>query len=108
MKISIVGGGIMGLASAWALARDGHSVTVFEQGTLPNPLGSSVDEHRLIRHPYGAERGYTRMIGPAYAAWGQLWARLRATPYPPTGTLGPDPRDPCLTDPPEHPPAERS
>ncbi|HEX9461307.1 MAG TPA: FAD-dependent oxidoreductase [Alphaproteobacteria bacterium] len=98
MKISIVGGGIMGLASAWALARDGHSVTVFEQGTLPNPLGSSVDEHRLIRHPYGAERGYTRMIGPAYAAWDQLWADLGATHYAPTGTLVLDRGDPWTAD----------
>src|SRR5258708_13181302 len=102
MKISIVGGGIMGLASAWALARDGHSVTVFEQGTLPNPLGSSVDEHRLIRHPYGAQRGSTRMIGPPYAAWDQLWADLGATHYAPNGTLGLDPGHPC-TPPPPHP-----
>src|SRR5258708_24658991 len=87
MKISIVGGGIRGLGAAGALARDGHSVAVLEQGTLPNPLGSSVEEHRLIRHRYGAEGGYTRMIGPAYAAWDQLWADLGATHYAPTGTL---------------------
>src|SRR5258708_37275218 len=98
MKISIVGGGIMGLASAWALARDGHSVAVLEQGTLPNPLGSSVEEHRLIRHRYGAEGGYTRMIGPAYAAWDQLWADLGATHYAPTGTLVLDRGDPWTAD----------
>ena len=47
----------MGLATAWALARDGHEVELFEQGPLPNPLASSMDEHRLIRHPYGDHRG---------------------------------------------------
>jgi glycine/D-amino acid oxidase-like deaminating enzyme len=87
MKITVVGGGIMGLSAAWALARDGHAVSVFEQGPLPNPLGSSVDEHRLIRHPYGAARGYTRMIDPAYRAWDTLWADLGARLYLPTGTL---------------------
>jgi glycine/D-amino acid oxidase-like deaminating enzyme len=87
MKITIVGGGIMGLCAAWALARDGHAMTVFEQGPVPNPLGSSVDEHRLIRHPYGGERGYTRMINAAYAAWDLLWADIGTRLYAPTGTL---------------------
>ena len=77
MKAIIVGGGIMGLATAWALARDGHEVELFEQGPLPNPLASSMDEHRLIRHPYGDHRGYARMIDDAYAAWDLLWARSR-------------------------------
>jgi len=87
VKIAIVGAGIMGLSTAWALHRDGHEVSVFEQGPIPNPRGSSVDEHRLIRHPYGAERGYTRMIGDAYRAWDLLWADLGARHYAATGTL---------------------
>jgi glycine/D-amino acid oxidase-like deaminating enzyme len=87
MKITVVGAGIMGLSAAWALHRDGHEVTVFEQGPIPNPLGSSVDEHRLIRHPYGGERGYTRMIDAAYAAWDLLWGDLGTRHYAATGTL---------------------
>lgn len=98
MKISIIGGGIMGLASAWALARDGHKITLFEQGPIPNPSGSSVDDHRLIRHPYGAERGYTRMIAEAYTAWDRLWADLGATHYAGTGTLVLDRGDPWTAD----------
>src|SRR2546429_5351983 len=87
MKTLIVGGGVMGLATAWALARDGHEVEVFEQGSLPNPLASSMDEHRLIRHPYGDHMGYARMIDDAFAAWDLLWRDLGQRLYAATGTL---------------------
>jgi len=87
MKVVIVGAGIMGLATAWALIRRGHDVTVFEQGPAPNPLGGSVDRHRIIRHAYGAEAGYTAMIDPAFAAWERLWADLGERLYVETGVL---------------------
>jgi glycine/D-amino acid oxidase-like deaminating enzyme len=87
MKAIIVGGGIMGLSTAWGLAREGHDVALFEQAALPNPLASSIDEHRLIRHPYGDHAGYARMIDPAFAAWDLLWRDLGYTLYAPTGTL---------------------
>ena len=87
MKITVVGAGINGLSAAWALARDGHDVSVFEQAAVPNPLGSSVDQHRLIRYPYGASAAYTRMVGEAFEAWERLWRDLGETLYVRTGTL---------------------
>jgi glycine/D-amino acid oxidase-like deaminating enzyme len=87
MKTMIVGGGIMGLATAWGLVREGHDVELFEQGPLPNPLGSSFDQHRLIRHPYGDYAQYARMIDDAYAAWNLLWSDLGSRHYAPTGML---------------------
>lgn len=90
MKIGIVGGGIMGLATAWALRRQGAAVEIFEQYALPNPIGSSVDHHRLIRYPYGSEAGYTAMVRDAFAAWARLWADLGDTLYVETGTLAID------------------
>jgi glycine/D-amino acid oxidase-like deaminating enzyme len=87
MKVIVVGGGVMGLSTAWGLAREGHQVELFERAALPNPLASSFDEHRLIRHPYGDHRGYTRLIDPAFAAWDLLWRDLGVTLYAPTGTL---------------------
>ena len=87
MKIIVVGGGIMGLSTALDLHTAGHRVTLLEQGPIPNPLGSSVDDHRLIRHPYGPMTGYAKMINPAFAAWEQTWAALGRSLYQPTGTL---------------------
>ncbi len=87
MRVLVVGAGIMGLSVAEALLSAGHQVVVFEQGPFPNDLGSSSDQHRLIRHPYGDKAGYARLVDPAYAAWERLWARLGRSHYVATGTL---------------------
>lgn len=87
MKTIIVGGGIMGLSTAWALSAAGQDVALFEQGALPNPLASSMDEHRLIRHPYGDHTGYARMIDLAYEAWEEMWRDLGQRLHASTGTL---------------------
>jgi glycine/D-amino acid oxidase-like deaminating enzyme len=84
----VLGAGIMGLSTAWALARAGLSVRVVEQADqLPNPRGASVDDHRLIRHAYGGHVGYMRMIDPAYAAWDLLFREAGERPYVATGVL---------------------
>jgi glycine/D-amino acid oxidase-like deaminating enzyme len=87
MRILIVGGGIYGLCAAWALTRAGHRVSVFEQATVGNPLGSSGDQHRLIRYAYGEAPGYMRMVDDAYATWGELWRDLGVRLQIETGTL---------------------
>ncbi|HEV7265890.1 MAG TPA: FAD-dependent oxidoreductase [Falsiroseomonas sp.] len=83
----VLGAGIMGLSAAWALSRAGYAVRVVEQDPVPNPRGSSVDDHRLIRHAYGAQAGYMRMVDPAFAAWDRLFAEAGERPYVPTGVL---------------------
>lgn len=90
MRVGILGGGIAGLTTAWALARQGAAVTVFDQGPIPNPLSSSVDEHRIIRHAYGSMRAYAMMIPQAFAAWRRLFADTgadRIIPAPATYCL---------------------
>jgi sarcosine oxidase len=78
MRVIIVGGGIVGLSSAWALVKRGHQVTVLEQGMIPNALGASGDHHRIIRRAYAAATGYGPMVSEAFAAWDALWADLGA------------------------------
>jgi len=87
LKTAVIGGGIAGLSTAWALSRHGVEVTLFEQGSLPNPLGSSHDTHRLIREAYGSEIGYTQLTREAIGAWNRLWLDLGTSYYINTGTL---------------------
>jgi sarcosine oxidase len=76
MRVCIVGGGIAGLATAWALSKRGHKVTLIEQGPIPNPLAASGDEHRMIRRGYGSADGYARIITEAFTAWDEMWRDL--------------------------------
>ncbi len=77
-RILIVGGGIAGLCTAWALARRGYAVELFERGDLPNQHSSSCDEHRIIRHAYGEMAGYGALMPAAFEAWRRLSGDLGA------------------------------
>jgi glycine/D-amino acid oxidase-like deaminating enzyme len=81
----VVGGGIAGLTTAWSLAKDGVAVDLYEQGPLPNPIASSYDEHRIIRHAYGKLEGYARLMPAAYKAWDALWEDLGVRHFLDTG-----------------------
>jgi glycine/D-amino acid oxidase-like deaminating enzyme len=81
--VLVVGGGIAGLSTAWALSRRGFSVEVFEQGQIPNARSSSYDEHRVTRHAYGTMGGYARLMPEAFRVYETLWGDLGARHFAP-------------------------
>ncbi|PWK60361.1 FAD-dependent oxidoreductase [Aminobacter sp. AP02] len=87
MKVTIVGAGIAGLATAWALRSRGHQVNVFDQGPIPNPMASSHDEQRYHRFAYGRMSGYSSLALEAGAAWKRVWEALNRDLYIETGVL---------------------
>jgi sarcosine oxidase len=87
MQVVIIGAGIAGLSTAWALARRGHAVTLLDQGPIPNPLAASGDHHRIIRRAYGGQDGYARLITEAFDAWEAVWQDIGARHEAPVGFL---------------------
>ncbi|MEX0969709.1 MAG: FAD-dependent oxidoreductase [Paracoccaceae bacterium] len=86
-KALIVGAGINGLCTAWALLRAGWQVQIVEDGPIPNPLSASWDYHRIIRPHYAAYPGYGARIGDAHIAWNTLFTDIGTAPYVECGAL---------------------
>jgi monomeric sarcosine oxidase len=71
MRVAIVGAGIHGASTAWALVRRGHRVTIFEQFPLGHDLGSSHGDSRIVRRAY-PDALYTEIMGEGYPLWHEL------------------------------------
>jgi len=69
----IVGGGVMGSAAAWALARRGVQVLLLEQFGPGHRLGSSHGSSRIFRLAY-AQPFYVRLARTALPLWRELAA----------------------------------
>jgi monomeric sarcosine oxidase len=74
-SVLIVGGGTMGLASAWALARRGFAVQLFERFGHVHAHGSHGGYTRIIRHAYHEGSDYVGLVTRADREWTALAER---------------------------------
>jgi sarcosine oxidase len=70
-EIAVVGAGLNGLATAWALNRDGRDVVVYEQFELGHTRGSSHGASRIFRLAY-TEANWVRLAQEALEGWREL------------------------------------
>ena len=71
MRVAVIGAGVMGLATGWALRRRGLEPVVYEQFQVGNDRGSSHGRSRIFRLAY-AEDHYVRLAQEALALWREL------------------------------------
>lgn len=72
----IVGAGLAGAASAWALSRRGVPVVVYEQFAAGHRRGSSHGSARIVRRAY-ADALYVSLTGRAFELWRELESATR-------------------------------
>jgi monomeric sarcosine oxidase len=83
----VVGGGVMGLGAACALAGRGVRVTLLERHTVGHDWASSHGLSRAIRHEYGPNRIYTQMVARSLSTWTDLERETGRRLYTETGVL---------------------
>jgi monomeric sarcosine oxidase len=87
-RIVIVGAGIVGLSTAYALLKQGiEQVTVLEQGAVDHRRGTSYGMSRLLRFEYGTDALYSEMVRLSLKRWRKLEQTTKRTLYTPTGLL---------------------
>jgi len=67
----VIGGGVMGCAAAYQLAKDGRRVLLLEQFSIGNRQGSSHGASRLFRLAHSST-DYVELARAAYILWRQL------------------------------------
>jgi glycine/D-amino acid oxidase-like deaminating enzyme len=75
MRVAVVGAGVMGCATAWALRERGAEVSVHEQFELDHRRGSSHGRTRIFRVSYPDPK-WIRLAQEAYEGWLELDADL--------------------------------
>lgn len=73
VEVVVVGAGVMGLATAWALAQAGRDVLVLEQFEIGHARGSSHGTSRIVRLSYPAVE-WVRLAQESYPLWRELEA----------------------------------
>ena len=87
MRIVIIGGGVIGLLTAIECASTGHSVSLFDQGTVPSPAAASSDRHRVVRGLHVGNPSATASAIEAHHLWTELQNFLSCSFYKRIGAL---------------------
>ena len=77
-RVAVIGGGVMGLATGWALKRRGLEPVVYEQFNVGNARGSSHGRSRIFRLAY-AEDEYVRLAQESLGLWREIEAETGET-----------------------------
>ncbi|SDE57653.1 sarcosine oxidase [Blastococcus fimeti] len=89
--VVVVGGGVMGSAAAWALARRGVDVVLLERFAPGHDFGASHGSSRIYRSTY-AQPHHQALVAEARRLWAELEAETGTTllhPAPGVSTAGP-------------------
>jgi sarcosine oxidase len=78
VNVAVIGGGVMGLATGWALKRRGHEPVIYEQFEVGHDRGSSHGRSRIFRLAY-AEDEYVRLAQESLGLWRELEAETGET-----------------------------
>jgi sarcosine oxidase len=87
VRVSVVGGGVIGLLTAMECARLGARVSVVERCDLPSPGATSNDLHRVVRALHRGDAMSTRAAARAHDAWVEVEQRLGVRFYHRVGAL---------------------
>ncbi|MBV9691615.1 MAG: FAD-dependent oxidoreductase, partial [Ktedonobacteraceae bacterium] len=87
-RVVIVGAGIVGLCTAYALLKQGvKHVTILEQATVDHKQAESHGPSRLLRFEYGRDLFYSRMVQLSLSRWRSLEQVCGQAFFTPTGVL---------------------
>ena len=85
--VAIIGGGSMGIATAYYLAKGGQKVVVIDRFTIPNIYGSHHGETRILRLGYGNGGTYVPLVKESLKLWRELENETGITLYNQTGAI---------------------
>jgi sarcosine oxidase len=74
VRVAVIGGGVMGAATSWRLAKRGVDVVCYDRHSPPHALGSSHGESRIIRTAYFEGSWYVPLLQEAFPLWRELEA----------------------------------
>jgi monomeric sarcosine oxidase len=87
LHTTIIGAGIIGLSTAYALLQQGIKVTLLEQMHIDHQQSSSRGLSRLLRFEYGNDELYTFMVHLSLQRWYILENASKQQLFTPTGLL---------------------